>query len=603
MNIESYHFVNEPDATAENLEKKSDTQYKKNRLIRVSSKLGMPADPLGPLAVKILERLSPQQRTPEIEVAFELLLMGLNVFPQPHAQKGGWPWKPLQYTRVHPLLLTLLFDGYCNYAVMTGRTSGNLFVIDCETRDTFEEQAYMLHRHGIPMYSVLTGGPKGGGHFYLRCINGEIANIPPSKEMKDLEVRGSRCYVLAPPSVHPVSGFHYEWHHRQTKHIPVVDIQQIPWLPLTLTNRQALYREDRLYLHGSDEILRNLAKSTINFIYAGAPEGTRNNRFFAALCDMIGNEIDEDIIETLLVSAAERSGLGHREIRYTIRSANSKTREPSRPPKPVTIPQTPELKEWQKALLWAHNHKWTGRTGQSDRATFLALCERAKMYSSEKGTFRASTREVAELAQLRRATVSESIHRLLAAGYIIGYGEDIDTRARLFRFKDFERELLRERTSNYPWSVGGWAAYAAYEREILFKHDAFERNALGKTAMLVWQRLSYVRRSMKPSQIAEMCDLNVDQVYRALKKLERFKLAKKQARGWTAAKMSQKWLEENVAKVSGTSGRMKARKERHQIERSIHAGWNLLDIRNSEDRKYIQQMWKKMEETFDAPLA
>ena len=110
---------------------------------------------------------------------------------------------------------------------------------------------------------------------------------------------------------------------------------------------------------------------------------------------------------------------------------------------------------------------------------------------------------------------------------IIGYGEDIDTRARLFRFKDFERELLRERTSNYPWSVGGWAAYAAYEREILFKHDAFERNALGKTAMLVWQRLSYVRRSMKPSQIAEMCDLNVDQVYRALKKLERFKLAKK----------------------------------------------------------------------------
>lgn len=564
---------------------------KRSKLVYASTKLQLPTDPLGPLTLKLLENLAPERRNPEMDAAFHLHLLGMNVFPQPYGQKAGWPWKPLQYARVHPTFLPILFANDCNLAIMTGRTSRNLVVLDCESEETFEEQGYLLSKSSIPRFSVRTNGSGDGGHYYFHCANGEVANIR-SKKLENLEVRGSRCYVLTPSSIHPDTGLSYEWLHRESNQPPVIDMRQVSWLPLKLTEQQPFYKESYGFLYGDDEIFLNLTKQTVEFILLGAPEGTRNDRLFAALCDMIGNDINRSTVDILLSEAAQRSGLDYREIKTTFKSAYSRPRQPARIT-PLPDPENPE--EWELALKWAQNHQWAGRTGQSDRATFIAMCERAKMYSSEKGTFRASTREIAELAQLRRTTVSKCIGRLLAAGYIVPSGLDADTRARLFRFGTFEGRLWREGAIVYLWSSGQWPTHVTFSPQNGFaKNDAFERNALGKTARLVWQHMSIFRKAARPKVIAEMCNLSVHQVYRALRKLEKYKLAAKRNRGWVAVTATAEWLDENVAAVAGTLGRMKARREKHQIDRAIHAGWDLLDLHDVEERQYLTGLVKSM---------
>ena len=87
-----------------------------------------------------------------------LYLLGLNVLPVPYGKKGGWPWRMMQYTRLNPEDIYPLFGGECNLAVMTGRTSSNLFVIDCETKTTFASHEKQLRKAGIPIWAVRSGG-------------------------------------------------------------------------------------------------------------------------------------------------------------------------------------------------------------------------------------------------------------------------------------------------------------------------------------------------------------------------------------------------------------------------------------------------------------
>lgn len=332
--------------------------------------------------------------TPTQDNAIQLHELGFNVFPVPHAKKGGWPWRQFQYTRVHPKHLLPLFEGRCNLAIMTGRTSHNLFVIDCETEAAFRAQGQKLCQANIPIWSVRSGG---GGHYYLRCTEGEVANIH-NHQLKDIEIRGNRCYVLAPPSVHPDTGVIYQWGEREGNIPPEVSLAAIDWLPLKLATHA---KRDNQYM---PTVFPELSAQTRDFIVNGAPEGKRNNRLFAAACDMAGNNYDDYTIRQILRPVAIACGLPSRETEDTLKSALSRDREPAKKS------QTPEKpKHWQKAVAWAKQQPWQGRTGQTDRAVFLACCERARLASNENGVFRASVREVAELARITKETASRSL--------------------------------------------------------------------------------------------------------------------------------------------------------------------------------------------------
>lgn len=335
--------------------------------------------------------------TPTQDNAAQLYEMGLNVFPLPFAQKGGWPWKQFQYIRLHPAQLLLAFEGRCNLAVMAGRTSNNLFIIDCERRDSFDFHGEQLAVAGIPLWSVKSGGDKGGGHYYLFCKEGEVANILPG-ELTFAEVRGTRCYFLTPPSVHPDTGVIYQWHKRDGDAPPTISIHDIDWLPLKLLtkSKRALQQPTAL---------SELSQATLQFISSGAPEGQRNNTLFAAACDMAGNHYDYYTTSQILTPIARSCGLPASEIHDTLRSAFSQPRTPTRrDSKAATL-------QWQVVIDFINQHTWKGRAGQSDRATLTACWERARLGSNEQGVFRASTRELAELAKLTKNTVSTSLKR------------------------------------------------------------------------------------------------------------------------------------------------------------------------------------------------
>ena len=303
--------------------------------------------------------LSPLQQE-----AVDLYSLGFNVFPMPYGRKSGYSWKMMQYTRLNPEDLYRLFDEDSNLAIMTGRTSENLFVIDCETRTTFKYHEGLLREAGIPIWASESGGNRGGGHFFLRSKNGEVKGVRAG-ERKDYEVRGNRCYVLAPPSLHP-DRKSYRWYERETPAPPIVTLNQVPWLSLTLTKDTSKYVDP--------EPFSDLSENTRRFLLVGAPEGERNNQLFAAACDMAGNRYAKIVAQQLLGATAKQIGLSRQEILATIESAYSKNRTPSKPQSGKKKPPA----HHEKAIFFTKDYQWAGRTGQTNRARVSCMLRESK---------------------------------------------------------------------------------------------------------------------------------------------------------------------------------------------------------------------------------
>jgi DNA-binding MarR family transcriptional regulator len=508
--------------------------------------------------------------TPTQDSAIRLYELGFNVIPIPYARKGGWPWKPFQYVRIHPSQLVRLFESRCNLAVMTGRTSDNLFVIDCETEESYRQQGDELRRAGIPLWSARSGG--GGGHYYLRCAESEVANMP-SGELHDVEVRGNRCYVLAPPSVHPTTGVLYQWDKREGNTPPQVSIQDIDWLPVKLATRA------KKAARQMPAAFSELSSQTRDFILNGAIVGERNNRLFAAACDMAGNNYDDHTVRQVLLPVAIHCGLPDREARDTLRSAFSRPREPARKNQPSQEP-----KRWEKAAAWAEQQQWSGRTGQTDRAAFLACCERASLASNENNVFRASVREIAELARTTPKTASVALRRLQKAGFLEHKGTDITSHAKLWKLGKETNTAPERKTEkgvrNY-YTNPTWLSSSV----VITHSDAAEWRALGKTAAVVYQGLLGQVDPVMPALLAERLKLSRYQVQRALKKLQGYNLVRREKAGWVGVAVDGDWLDENVSAVAGTLGKGEARKQQHAEQRAKRAGDQLLRAQLVEEHR------------------
>lgn len=500
--------------------------------------------------------------SPIQETAIKLYMLGLNIFPLPYGKKGGYPWAMLQYTRLNAGDIYPLFRGNCNIAVMSGRTSGNLFVIDCETRAIFDYHKKLLKASDVPIWSVHSRGRRDGGHLYLRCADGEVKNIRPG-ERKDVEIRGNRCYVLCPPSLHPDTRHTYEWDEQQTAEPPTVSAQQVHWLGLTII-------KDSPVLH-DPQPFTELSASTREFIMNGAPEGERNNRLFSAACDLSGNDYTEHDAQRFLAPIAKKIGLEEREIRDTIQSAFSKPRIAAK----QAARKDRKPAQWQIAQEWAEGHTWKGRTGQTDRAVFLACCERAKT-ANEKGIFRAATREIAEMARVRANTAGSALKRLESAKHLVFCGRDRESQGHLYRLGTSTQKLRNRYTT--ALSSGGVSVTLTQVSFALFP-DAAERGALHKTAYLVYVALRELEMPVKPVIIRQRTKLSQYQVSRALKKLQEFSLVTKSAGKYTAVAMTSEDLDERVAKPAGTLGKGERRREHHQKQRAERAGSRLYKAR------------------------
>jgi hypothetical protein len=507
--------------------------------------------------------------TPAQHQARELYDLGFNVFPQPFGKKFGLPWKQLQYTRLDATDIRYgieaLHQGKCNIAIMCGRTSGNLFVIDCETQDALNHHIAEAKARSIPLWIVETAR---GGHIYLRCIEGEVTNID-SSTLHDAEVRGCNGYVLAAGSVHP-SGVVYQWLIQEGEKPPHVSADSIDWLKDKQGNKINLIVKRTKKADKSFKAYNPLSRATQDYLNSGdlIPEGNRNNRLFSAACDMAGNGYSQSETEDRLAPIAERSGLDRWEVYSTIRSAFSRSRSPARPnTRKIAQAQKEQSDVWQQALAFAQTHTWTGRTATSTRLVFFALIERARMSCNENGTFRASVREISEIARLGINTTQTALKRLYneKTPYIIPSGLDNTSQARLWRFSDYVLKPLKNDTSP---RAPLWTSYS----DSLFNSDAAERGALGYNGVHVYRVMLEWVVPLMPSVLAARLSMPVHRVNYALKKLSTYGLVRREKKGWVAVPKTVCELDEEVALPAGKLGRRERRRRIYAEQRALYVG-------------------------------
>jgi len=538
--------------------------------------------------------------TPTQCSAVELYDLGLNVFPQPIGKKSGFRWKRLQYTRLnrdHQLYgIIPLFVGECNIAIMCGRTSGNLFVIDCESDQTFRDNLDAMRQRNIPIWASKTGR---GGHIYLRAKEGEVDNIEPSL-MNDMEIRGKNGYILAPPSLHP-SGKHYKWIIRQGKTIPTVSIKQIDWLyskhnkrlKLRANNHQKSNAVESLKYHG-------LSKTTHTYLKDGhcINEGNRNNALFNAACDLAGNHYSFNETERLLTPIAKTSGLGHFEINKTVLSAFSKPRTPSKSQYTDTKNQT-----WFYASLFAMEYQWDSHT---DRIIFLALIERARLTGNEKEIYRASIRELASLARMSTTTIQRGLKRLIDSQLIEQITSDKMSKANVWKFKSIviSKGKLLELKSNTLSLLPQWLSFSVF----IFNSDMVESSALGRASFYLYFHMMQFSEPLMPSQLVYSSDLSLNQVNYALKKLKEKSIVERVSNGWVLLVDNLVNLDE-LADSFGVLGRGEQRRMNFLVERQIYVGRSIFQARLSHNRnfhddvmmsvRYIREYWRNLLSEFD----
>lgn len=125
---------------------------------------------------------------------------GLSVIPIGRDKRPVVAWKEFQSRRpTFDEILSWPRDGF-NLAVVTGRISGGLVIVDCESRD---DAKWFWDNKGQTQTIVRT---KRGYHFYFQS-DADVRNA--QKVFDRYDVRGEGGYALIPPSVH--SDGRYGW--------------------------------------------------------------------------------------------------------------------------------------------------------------------------------------------------------------------------------------------------------------------------------------------------------------------------------------------------------------------------------------------------------
>ncbi len=290
---------------------------------------------------------------------------------------------------------TALFET-SNVGVMTGRTSGNLIAIDCDSPAAFSQIGKELTRRALSAWCYTT---HRGGVYLMRVIERECENIPAHKALfPDVEVWANRHYVVLPPSLHPL-GTVYQWVSKEPREMhpgetpPLVSVEALDWLGVHLV-RKDWHEPDLLGLPAFTVHL-SLSNRRILATASTLKEGERNQQLSKPAYDLAAairaGTIDYIDGERLLLSAASDCNYPEKDALSMLKSALHK-RGLKPASKRTTAPRAHQLAE-----RFAGSYDWRvyHRKAQGARAAFMACIERSRL---EGEPFRASVREVAELA-------------------------------------------------------------------------------------------------------------------------------------------------------------------------------------------------------------
>lgn len=298
-----------------------------------------------------------------------------------------------------------------NLAVMAGRTSGNLCIIDADQNG--ERVKRELQARNIPHWAYQTGR---GINFILRLAEGEAANLPKGKaKIPGVEIWGSDHFAVLPPSIHP-TGVIYEWlgvDPLNDPDLPKVSIKELDWLGAKLKSGD--WAEPQLF--GLPDWTGNLSENNRKTLVSMFAEGERNTAIVSPLYDIAAlikrGEVSKhtalDLLYQLADRCTDRNGQPYprKHIDTMLKSAlNKRGLKPAREYKGG---DNRKSGIYEKAARFASVYQWPGRTGQADRAVFMTLANRARI---EGAIFKVSTREVALLANMTKKTAGLALRRL-----------------------------------------------------------------------------------------------------------------------------------------------------------------------------------------------
>lgn len=136
-----------------------------------------------------------------------------------YAQKKGWNILPLKGkvpTTAHGFkdattsdtLIANWFTQEQNVGIRTGKESG-IVVVDIDPRNGGDDSWTEICPEEPSTIQVKTGS--GGSHYYFK-YDGSIKY--PKELAPGIDIKSDGGYVVAPPSIHPETGLHYEWVNR-----------------------------------------------------------------------------------------------------------------------------------------------------------------------------------------------------------------------------------------------------------------------------------------------------------------------------------------------------------------------------------------------------
>jgi len=149
-----------------------------------------------------------------LECSLAYVEMGLSILPvrgkQPAVAWSQFQTKRAPYSFVHNWQRANLLPGV---GIVCGQVSGNLSVMDCDGLEavaTFER----TFPHLLDTFTVVSGSGNGKHYYYF------TTHRQPTTRTKGFELRSDGCYVVAPPSIHPVSGKTYVPNRTEIRTVP-----------------------------------------------------------------------------------------------------------------------------------------------------------------------------------------------------------------------------------------------------------------------------------------------------------------------------------------------------------------------------------------------
>jgi hypothetical protein len=128
---------------------------------------------------------------------------GLSFFPIPFKSKqSDMKWEEYQHRLPTPQETKTWFNGHpTNIAVVCGKVSGNLVVLDCDSWERFcELDEVVIAKTGCSCLIdyTLVSKTAHGAHVWLRT------KVPiKSQKYPKLDIKGEGGYIIVPPSIHP----------------------------------------------------------------------------------------------------------------------------------------------------------------------------------------------------------------------------------------------------------------------------------------------------------------------------------------------------------------------------------------------------------------